>query len=198
LAQEANRAYQRACRDGEVRACYAEADVLLNARTIREDLPRALTLLEQSCRDGYALSCVRVGELRERGRQASKLVPSAMRVTPDGESQPFMMSVPDPSQPGIAADVGLSIAAYRAACALGESAECLRAARVALESQASAPPERQRAIEDLQKFCASGQAFACELLAQQAAASGGAIAGNTAAQWRRRACVLGERGSCDD
>jgi hypothetical protein len=193
---EANQAYARACRAGEVRACYAEADGLLNARAVREDLPRALTLLEQSCADGYALACTRVGELRERGRSASKRVASTIRVTPDRDGRPIMMSVPDPSQPGIAPDVAASIAAYRAACRLGETAECLRASRVALESNASAPAERQQAIADLTQYCAGGQAFACELLAQQAAVHGGSVAGQSTAQWRQRACVLGERGSC--
>jgi hypothetical protein len=196
LAEEANRAYARACRAGDVRACHAEADVLLNGRATAEDLPRALTLFEQGCRGGYALSCVQVGELLERGRRASKWVPSSLRVTPDGDAKPVLMSVPDPSRPGVARDVTASVAAYRRACALGEDVECLRAARVALEPGAGAEPERQRAIEDLRKYCAGGQALACELLAQQAAANDGAIAGRTVAEWRQRACRLGERSAC--
>lgn len=167
LIEEANRALAQACEAGRARACTAWADVLLRGRGMAEDPPQALRVLQRTCAGGFAEACVGVAELLEKGRA-----------------------------PTLGKDTAAAIAAFKSACTLGDTVSCLRASRLTLESTGATTAEREGALVELRSLCEAGQGFACSLLAQQAAASGGVVAGRGADEWRRRACALGERTDC--
>lgn len=196
LVAEANRALDRACQAGRWSACGSWADVLLQGRGLVDDPPQALRILQRACAGGSPEACSRSGELLEGGRMPTRTVATSIRMTPGGAGQPIVTHVPDSSRPGIPKDVAGAIAAFEAACALGETASCLRAARLTLDGGGQDAAQRAGALASLQELCERGQGFACSLLAQAATASGGAVLGRSVAEWRRRACALGERDAC--
>jgi hypothetical protein len=193
---EANRSFARACEAGSVRACYAEAEVALDGRGMAVDPARALALFGDSCRGGLVEACSRVGELRENGHQPTRRVQTSMRRSPYGEAKPLTISAPDTSRTGIAKDLKGAIEGYQRACTLGDLGGCVRAARLTLESLESSDAERAAALGQYRDLCNRGQGFACTALAEQASAKAGSFEGVPAAEWRRRACALGERASC--
>lgn len=196
LVEEANRAFIRACSGGSRLGCYAAADVLLRGRGPPDDPTGAAALLQRNCAAGHAPSCVRLGELKENGRQPTRSVTSSVALTPGGTARPIMMSVPDRSRPAVAADTGAAIAAFRAACRLGDTGACLRHGRLTLTWPAASESERTAARQRMRGLCESGQAFACHLLAIEASGNS-LVEGRPVGEWRRRACALGDAELCE-
>lgn len=57
--------YSRACRLKDASSCYQQALLFEKGEFIRQNLRRAQTLFEQSCRLNYAPSCAKLGEVYE-------------------------------------------------------------------------------------------------------------------------------------
>ena len=195
LWQEGRSAFSRGCAAGSPPACYAVADEMLAGCGRPEDPMRAVDLLDRSCSAGHRLSCTRLGEVKERGLLPTRRLASRVSVTPGGAGgSTATLCVPDRSRPPIAPDAGAAIAAFAAACRLGDLGSCLRGNRLSLQWPGSTEAQRGAARRELQRLCDFGQAFACHLLAD--VAGDDVVEGQLPLEWRRRACALGDDALC--
>lgn len=174
MQERAAAAFERGCALGDERSCEWLASAVEAGLGAERDPQRALALHERACDLGDADGCRGAATICESGRKGRL---ETLRPQPS----------PAAPVPDVPRDVPRAVALYQHACGLGDSDSCFIAARL-LASGDGIAPDPPRALALFARLCSDGVAIACSRAA--------ALAPADRAEYRRRACALGDPDAC--
>lgn len=199
----ATKFWQKACRGGEPRACYAEGLFLMRVSGKKRDLPRILALFEKACDWQQGEACQMAGEFRRKGLGGS--------ADPERAEKLFRRSCKLNNQLGCLGLGKMLLAKgqvkqagkfFSGLCALGNGDGCTWAAKILTRAERIDDPVVSRGatkqvLKYLRQACRQHSGQGCYLLARRyQAGQGVARDPQLAAELLAKACRWGALEAC--